>query len=34
MQKEISRSSFSETAVSLPLELIRLGLIAKRVRSP
>jgi hypothetical protein len=34
MQKKISRSPFSETAASLPLELVRRGLIAKRVRSP
>lgn len=34
MQQEISRSPFSETAASLPLELARRGLIAEQVRSP
>ncbi len=34
MQKEISRSPFSETAASLPLELVRRGLITEWVRSP
>lgn len=33
MQQEISRSPFSETAASLPLELERCGLVAERVRS-